>query len=105
MNEQLKISLKSVNIKTNKKSTPFELLYSDCEFQAKTSKQQETKLMEFEKEKKRINIKISEPIKEKEEEEEKKDKKGKKKDKASKKKDKKKYKEESEESSENESFK
>ena len=63
--EQLKISLKSVNIKTNKKSTPFEILYSDCEFESKTSKQQETKLMEFEKEKKRINIKISEPIKEK----------------------------------------
>ena len=63
--EQLKISLKSVNIKTNKKSTPFEILYSDCEFQAKTSKQQETKLMEFEKEKKIINIRISEPKKEK----------------------------------------
>ena len=63
--EQLNISLKSVNVKKNKKSTPFEILYSDCEFESKTSKQQETKLMEFEKEKKRINIKISEPIKEK----------------------------------------
>ena len=63
--EQLNISLKSVNVKKNKKSTPFEILYSDCEFESKTSKQQETKLMEFEKEKKKINIKISEPIKEK----------------------------------------
>ena len=63
--EQLNISLKSLNMKQNKKATSFEILYSDCEFESKTSKQQETKLMEFEKEKKRINIKISEPIKEK----------------------------------------
>ena len=50
--EQLNISLKSLNKKKDKKATPFEVLYSDCEYNVKTGKQQETKLMEFEKKKK-----------------------------------------------------
>ena len=64
-NEQLIISLQSLKNKKEKKSTPFEILYSDCEFISETAKQQETKMMEFEKEKKKLNIKIIEPKKEK----------------------------------------
>ncbi len=64
-NEQLIISLQSVKNKKEKTSTPFEILYSDCEFVSETAKQQETKMMEFEKEKKKLNIKIIEPKKEK----------------------------------------
>ena len=64
-NEQLIISLQSLKNKKEKKLTPFEILYSDCEFISETAKQQETKMMEFEKEKKKLNIKIIEPKKEK----------------------------------------
>jgi hypothetical protein len=64
-NEQLIISLQSLKNKKEKKSTPFEILYSDCEFISETAKQPETKMMEFEKEKKKLNIKIIEPKKEK----------------------------------------
>ena len=37
------------------------MLYSDCEYDVITGIQPETKLMELEKEKKKINVKIAEP--------------------------------------------
>ena len=59
--EQLTLSLQLVNKKRDKKATPFEVLYSDCEYDVITGIQPETKLMELEKEKKKINVKIAEP--------------------------------------------
>ncbi len=59
--EQLTLSLQLVNKRRDKKATPFEVLYSDCEYDVITGIQPETKLMELEKEKKKINVKIAEP--------------------------------------------
>ena len=56
--EQLTLSLQLVNKRRDKKATPFEVLYSDCEYDVITGIQPETKLMELEKEKK--NVKITE---------------------------------------------
>ena len=47
--EQLTLSLQLVNKKRDKKATPFEVLYSDCEYDVITGIQPETKLMELEK--------------------------------------------------------
>ena len=55
------LSLQLVNKRRDKKATPFEVLYSDCEYDVITGIQPETKLMELEKEKKKINVKIAEP--------------------------------------------
>ena len=46
--EQLKLSLMSLgNKKRDKKATPFEVLYSDCEYNVITGKQKDNLLTEF----------------------------------------------------------
>ena len=60
--EQLNLSLMSLgNKKRDKKATPFEVLYSDCEYNVITGKQKDNLLTEFEKNKKKLNVIIEEP--------------------------------------------
>ena len=49
------------NKKRDKKATPFEVLYSDCEYNCITGKQKDNLLTEFEKNKKKLNVIIEEP--------------------------------------------
>jgi uncharacterized protein YoxC len=63
-NEQLKNTYSSVKVKKEKKLTLNEILYTPEKYSIQTNTQQECKLLDFEKEKKKLTIVISEPKKE-----------------------------------------
>ena len=63
-NEQLKLSIYSVKKPKERKKSEVEILYEPCEYNIKTDIQSNNKLLELEKEKKKINIIVKEPKKE-----------------------------------------
>ena len=63
-NEQLKNTYSSVKVKKEKKLSLNELLYTPEKYSIQTNTQQDCKLLDFEKEKKKITVLISEPKKE-----------------------------------------
>ena len=63
-NEQLKLSIYSVKKPRERKKSEVEILYEPCEYNIKTDTQSNNKLLEFEKEKKKINVIVKEPKKE-----------------------------------------
>ena len=63
-NEQLKLSIYSVKKPKERKKSEVEILYEPCEYNIKTDTQSNNKLLELEKEKKKINIIVKEPKKE-----------------------------------------
>ena len=56
-NEQLKLSIYSVKKPKERKKSEVEILYEPCEYNIKTDTQSNNKLLELEKEKKKIIVK------------------------------------------------